>query len=489
MFGWFRKPQAEVAEAPRRVSAFSTDLDVRGLRHADFAGRLFPRSVRQDAVSAGMDANEGVNSVKTLGYDMGTIPVNQLAFYSSFGFIGFQACAVIAQHWLVSKACWMPAKDAVRTGYEISVNDGTAIDPDVLDALRKADKRHRIAAQMQEFIGMGRVFGQRIAMFKVRSDDAAYYEKPFNIDAVTAGSYEGIVQIDPYWIAPILDFAASANPTGPHFYEPTWWVINGMKVHRSHVMFYRTEQVADVLKPTYFYGGVPVPQKIFERVYASERIANEAPQLALSKRSTNYYTDLEQVAANQGAFEQKMQEWAYFRDNYGIRVAGLDDKIEQFDTTLTDLDDIIMTSYQLVAAAAEVPSTKLLGTAPKGFNATGEYDEASYHEMLEGVQENDLTPFLARHHALLIRSEIAPKFKIAPFHTSITWKPLDAMTSKELADVNFTKSQTAKNYADAGAIDGNDIRQALIADPESGYSGIDADLPDDAEPIDEAPPA
>ena len=42
----------------------------------------------------------------------------------------------------------------------------------------------------------------------------------------------------------------------------------------------------DTLKPSYNYGGIPLPQLIYERVYAAERTANEAPQLALSKRTS-----------------------------------------------------------------------------------------------------------------------------------------------------------------------------------------------------------
>ncbi len=34
----------------------------------------------------------------------------------------------------------------------------------------------------------------------------------------------------------------------------------------------------------YNYFGVSVPERIYERVYASERTANEAPQLAMTKR-------------------------------------------------------------------------------------------------------------------------------------------------------------------------------------------------------------
>lgn len=489
MFGWKRKPQAEAAPVRRAPSAFSTHLDIRGQSADSFRERIFQRDTGRDiGQTVGMDANEGINSLKAPGYDMGTIPLNQLSFYSSYGFIGFQACAVIAQHWLVSKACWMPGKDAVRNGYEIGVDDGTEISPEVIDALKKADRKYQINAQMREFIGKGRMFGQRVALFRVKSSDEDYYKKPFNIDGVTAGSYQGIVQVDPYWIAPILDFAASADPTNPNFYEPTWWNINGKQVHRSHIMFFKTEDVADILKPTYFYGGVPVPQKIFERVYAAERTANEAPMLALTKRSTNYYTDLEQVAANQEAFERKMQEWAYLRDNYAVKLADRDDKIEQQDTTLSELDDVIMTSYQLVAAASEVPATKLLGTAPKGFNSTGEYDESSYHEMLEGLQANDLTPLVNRHHAMVMRSEIAPKLGIKPFSPTITWNPVDAMTAKELAELNYQRSQADKNWSDAGAIDGTDIRTRLINDPDSGYTGMNDQAPEETDDGSPTPP-
>jgi hypothetical protein len=138
-----------------------------------------------------------------------------------------------------------------------------------------------------------------------------------------------------------------------------------------------------------------------------------------------------------------------------------------------------MTQYQLVAAAANVPSVKLLGTSPKGFNTTGEFEESNYHEMLESLQTHALTPLLERHHLLLIRSEIAPKFNIEPFNTTVTWKPLDAMTAKELAELNKMKAETGGLLMNAGAIDGMDERQRVINDPESGYTGLVDEMPNE----------
>ena len=433
----------------------------------------------QNIQGAAMD-----NQLNTKSQNQGgnAIPQQQVFWYASQSFIGFQLCAMLSQQWLIKKCCLMPAKDAVRNGYEITVNDGTDVAPEVLDAIRKKDVEYRLNYNLIQLVDRGRVFGIRVALFHVESDDPEYYYKPFNPDGVMPGSYKGISQIDPYWVTPQLDTEAAGAPGSIHFYEPTWWNIAGKEVHRSHLIIFRTEEVPDIIKPTYIYAGVSIPQKIYERVYAAERTANEAPLLALTKRTDVVKADLSQALANEPGFTARIQNWVFNRDNYGIKIIGEDEEMQQFDTSLADLDAVIMTQYQLVAAAANIPAVKLLGTAPKGFNATGEYEEANYHEELEAIQTHDLTPLIERHHLLLIRSEIAPKFGIEPFTTSVAWKPLDAMTGKELAELNRLKAETGRILSESGAIDGYDERERIISDPESGYTGLVVEeVPDNPE--------
>lgn len=454
-----------------------------------FGGSLKPyeaaKKLANPEYTVAMDSCEGVSSLKAQ-YQYGyPIPETQVMWYASQSFIGYQLCAMIAQHWLVSKACLMPAKDATRNGYEITVNDGTEVSPDILDAMRKADVAYNINKNLIQFVQMGRVFGIRVAMFVVDSDDKEYYSKPFNPDGVTPGSYKGISQIDPYWITPQLDNEAAGNPAAINFYEPTWWNINGKLVHRTHLVIFRTEEVPDVLKPMYIYGGIPIPQKVYERVYGADRTANEAPMLALTKRMDVMKTDAAAALANEGDFTKRMQQWTFNRDNYGIKIIDREDDMLQFDLSLADLDAVIMTQYQLVAAAANVPATKLLGTQPKGFNSTGEYEEANYHEELESIQTHDLTPLLDRHHLLLMRSDIAPHFNIEPFATTVTWNPLDAMTAKEQAELNKLKADTGQVLMSTGAIDGMDERSRVINDPESGYAGMVDEETGELDPLEE----
>lgn len=427
----------------------------------------------------GMDA--APNSLNALGsaYGFGTIgvPDAQAGWYASQTFIGYQMMGLIAQHWLVDKAVTMPARDAIRNGYELSFNGGEDIPPDTMEKIRKADRRLKVKMNLIQFARMNRIFGIRVAVFKVESPDPDYYLKPFNPDGVSPGSYKGIVQVDPYWITPELTGDAASDPAGLGFYEPTYWVIQGKRYHKSHLVIATMGEVIDVMKPTYYFGGVSVPQRIYNRVYCAERTADEAPQLAMTKRTNILATDAAAALANEDTFTNNLAKGLQYQDNFQKVIIDKDsEEMTQLDTTLSDLDDLIMSQYQLVAAAAGVPATKLIGTTPKGFNATGEYEEASYHEELQSIQEIDLDPLLERHYLLLMRSE----FPSLP-EPVVVWNPLDAQTAEEVALENKTKAETDKILFDAGAIDGDDIRARIMADPKSGYNGIDEYAPEPAD--------
>jgi len=186
------------------------------------------------------------------------------------------------------------------------------------------------------------------------------------------------------------------------------------------------------------------------------------------------------------------------RDNFGLFIVGEEENIAQFDTSLADFDALIMTQYQLVAAIAGVPATKLLGTSPKGFNATGEHEIRTYEEELESIQTNDMSPLVERHHALAARSELGG------LRISHAWNKRRPSPA-ETAELNSKKAATAQVLLSAGAINNDEERARLKADPDSGYADLLQDgeiagddleglVPEDSEfdadmPPDGGPPA
>lgn len=430
--------------------------------------------------SAAMDSADFGESIKgAIEATVGGMSDAALEWYAAHSFLGFQTLGILAQHWLLLKAINVPVRDAVRHGWTLG---GTGIDDIADKEIRAGDERYRLAANLQEAGSKCRTFGIRICWLKVRPPAGVtehdFYRAPFNPDGITPGSYLGIVQVDPYWCAPVLDAKAAADPRSMHFYEPTWWQINGMAVHRTHLVVLRGDDVADVLKPAYLYSGISVVQKIWDRVRAAERCADEAPQLLATKRLNVQKTDIEQAVANIDGLQKRAWMQAQMRDNYGTHFIDTGDVFEQHDTTLTDVDAVIFGQYQLVAAAANMPITKLLGTTPKGFNATGDFDEASYHEELESIQAEHLTPLLMAHYLRRRKSEGLDKLD----GCRVIWPALDAPTAAELADTVLKRAQAAQALHEVGAIDGMDERQRLAKDPNSGYDGLDVARLPDADP-------
>lgn len=463
---WDKESQ-KAAPTFRSVKEFPTFDGLAGERQASFdsASTTARTKLIDSGAMIAMDDDTGM--LKEGPNSEYSVPNGIMNWYMSQGFIGYQACAIIAQHWLVDKACSMSGEDAARNGWTIKARGGKKLEPEESDLIKQADKRFVLKHNLIELNRFKNVFGIRVAIFKVKSSDPLYYEKPFNIDGIAKDSYEGISQVDPYWMMPVMTSKGTGDPSSIGFYDPEFWVISGKKYHKSHLVIVRGPQPADILKPTYIFGGMPLTQRIYERVYAAERTANESPLMAMSKRTMAIHVDMEKALSDQAAFEQRLMMWIRYRDNHGVKVLGKEESMEQFDTNMSDFDSIIMNQYQLVAAIARTPSTKLLGTSPKGFNATGEFEMRSYHEELESVQEHVFMPLLERHYDILGRS--------LGINTNleVVCNAVDSMTAKERAELNYLKAQTGDLQVNSiGAVSPDEYRETLREDEHSGYNEL-----------------
>lgn len=483
---WFwqknKAKQQEVRQPEIKKEVFSTDIfDSTSASAADIKKEYIKENAIQrvapkvkTAGGVAMDSCDGAGAQYQANFDNAN-PHLLSYFIASSSFIGYYACAIIAQHWLVSKGCSMKAKDAVKKGWDISVNDGTDLDAKQIKLIESLDKKYKLKHNMVQGVKFRNVFGIRHILFKHKSPNFDY-SKPFNPDSFKDGNYAGISQIDPYWVTPVIDNDDLIDPTSIGFYEPTYWEVNGKKYHKSHFVILVGDEVSDYLKPTYRYGGVPLTQKVYERVYASERTANEAPQLAMTKRLQVRKTDLAKAHANKDTFVKSLQTANDYRDNYGVTVIGKEEEIAQLETSLADLDNVIMTQYQLVCSTFGVPATKMLGTMPKGFSGGGEENDI-YLEDVEELQGNDMNEIAQAHYARLIPSVLSKKLGVEDLEIELNWRPLKIMSELELSTVRVNNANANTALFNTGAIDNIDIRQSLVNDKNFPFSGMS--MPDE----------
>jgi len=482
----FKKPAVETEpEAPAKESLIDKfkKLDMGKftpppIDRAGIIARMFPRpvtTVKQvpraggDGMAVAMDSSVS----QTFNLMPTEIPDTILQFYGQHAFIGWQACAILRQHYLISLACTTPADDAMAADFRLTFSENNektdeqkTVDEEKLqDIKREACNQYRIPDLCKQLNVNKKTFGIGLAVPVM--DESVDMSLPFNIDGVKAGSYKGMTLVEPYWCAPQLDAAAASDPTSEHFYEPTWWRIAGKLVHRSWCIKVVNSVLPDILKPSYYYGGVPLTQMLYERVYAAEKIANEAPLLALTKRMLVADADIDNLLANPNEANEIVRAISYMRDNYGVWFKRTGDQVAQIDTSLGDFDALIMTQFQLAATIAQMPATKLLKTTPKGFNATGEYEWKDYAQILQGIQEHDFKPLIKRHLELYTKSELGAVMKI-----DVTFNPVDVPTDKEQAEVEEINSRVFTNYSNAGVISNEEVRDIIRSKEGSMFSTL-----------------
>lgn len=138
------------------------------------------------------------------------------------------------------------------------------------------------------------------------------------------------------------------------------------------------------------------------------------------------------------------------------------------------LPDVQRTMFQLVAGAADIPATRLIGQAPVGMNATGESDTRNYYDMLSSLQESDLRPVLAPVDEWLIMSATGRRDQSIYYE----WNPLWQMTPTEKADRDKKVAETAQIYANMGAVPDDAmsvaVQNRLIED--AVFPGLEAAL-------------
>lgn len=449
----------------------------------DLLERLFPRNIN-DVQVVNTKTGQKVVAMDSM-YKPATyqedLPMFMVPFFNH-SFIGWQACALLTQNAYIRKACEIPARDAIAVEYKLHYVNGDDNDEStdkseeekVLAELKQiSDRKMKIKNVLRDANIFKKTYGQ-ILVVPTFSEDIDMSE-PFDLSKIKKGTYTGMQIIQPFWVTYQMGVEQLNRPDKAGFYEPEYYTIpNKAKIHKSWVIKLVNGVCPDILKPVYYYGGIPLTQMIYERVFCAEKVANEAPKLALTKRLLVVDGNVAQLTANPDQAYETMETVATMRDNMGFMVKERGDSISQIDTSLTDFDALVMTQFQLVAAVAEMPVTKLMKTQLKGLANTGDYETKDYNQTLKEIQESDFNAILLRHYQLLSMSEKGKDLDI-----DIVWDEIDTPTALEQAQVESQQAQTDATYVGAGIIDPTEVRTMLRANDDSRFRNLSEDMPED----------
>ena len=413
-----------------------------------------------DASSVAMDslATQGFKANFSVNYGLDPLFYE---YYAKYGFIGYQACAMLMNHWFIARACTLPVEEAIAAGYDLVLKNEEDRDrQENVDILKQAkyiaDKKYALDKAIKGFGVNNRTFGVAYALPVI---DGVDLEAPFNIDGVKKGSYKGIKIVEPMWILPEFNQSSLLVPSDLRFYEPEYYkLMNGTRIHRSHFEKIIFSPVADILKPSYFFGGVPLTQMLYRPTYSAETIADELSQLVRSKRLLVVDGDMEGFIANQEEMETVLEAFTYARDNHSVAMKNPDGEITSLDVSLNDLPEVMVKAYQRASAIAGIPYERMMAANPIGSNASGEYTTKNYVQLLDSIRELQLKKLYLRHYKLSLKSDFGKNFEC-----DIQFKAIDAPTRIEKSQDDAIRVNTLSTALQNGAISADEMRDALMS--------------------------
>ena len=432
-------------------------------------------------------------------------PINPrvLKHFQSRIWITYTGCAIIATHEFVNRACMIPAEDAIAHGYKVKCisrnhkkgNEHDAEEAEFLDEIKKAADQMGLSEACKRLNYKKKVFGVGIAIpcvefredYRSPSDPSGAtpysYADPYDPKAVKPNSFIGFAVVDPHWITYQWDKRSRTDPSYPHFLEPTWLKIGDKRIHRSWVIRRLNSELPDIFKPVYLYGGLSLTQMIYERVWAADKLANEAPLLAMTKRLLIADGNLEQLQSDPARTNKFFNAINFFRDNFSIFVKKPSSNVTQLDTNLSELTPLTMSQYQLVAAIAQIPVTKLLKNVPSGLQATGQYEWDDYAQSLKSIQENDYSPLCKMFFELYCAS-FYPDEK--DLKLDVEWNPIDVPKESEIAQMSSQTAQFVVHLINTGLVDVAAGRAMLQKTNLPAFQAIPAEIPEILKKIEEA---
>ena len=284
------------------------------------------------------------------------------------------------------------------------------------------------------------------------------------------GSLKRLGIVEPIWCYPAL---YNANePLKGTWYNPDHWYVMGRTIHKSRLIPYVSREVPDLFKPAYQFGGLSLTQMVrpmVEKWYVSNGATSQlVGNFATKVLKTNLGTVLKGGSAD--ALVKRVQVFNQLQSNGGT--LALDFNNEDFGVVsvpLGGLDRLRAQDQEHISTSSKIPLVKWTGIAPSGLNASSEGEIQVWYDYIHARQEWNMT---RKVRTVLGFAQLNLFGEIDP-DIFFEFDPLEEESELERAQRGTVEMQTHQGYVELGVISAAEVREIVVNDPESPYTGMD----------------
>ncbi len=408
-----------------------------------------------------------------------------VAYGEGLAFLGYPYLTQLAQRPEFRQISTIWAKEMTRRWVKITSAGGDA-DEEKIKVIEAEMRKLRVRDAFRNATLLDGFFGRSHIFLDFGPSKPGELETPLVLDPrkIRPGSFRGLRVVEPTWVYP--NAYNTADPLDENYYRPRDWFVMGNRVHRSRLMTFVSQDVPDLLKPSYSFGGLSRTQQAMPYVDNWIRTRQSVSDLLHSFSKTILKTNMSAVLQGGGAdaLNERASLYAATRDNKDLIMVDMtEEDIVDVSTPLGSLDKLQAQSQEQMSSIAGIPLVVLLGITPSGLNASSDGEIKTFYAAVKAAQEDLFTDPL---NVVLAVMQLSLFGKVDP-NIGFEYLPLWEDDDTARAGVQKTMSEIDTSYLDAGVLSPEEVRERLANDPESPYSGLDLSAPPPEPPEPDVP--
>lgn len=399
---------------------------------------------------------------------------NSIQQYTEYTFkrLPYQTCASYSTDSIIHKAIEVLTEEAFsRGGVFTFANKEDAKDFDINEFNKEFENKDFYSIAKLAFYN-ALIFGGSFIYIGTNDNNLT---KQLYLDGNNINKFSSFKVLEPWQFAPAM--VNTVNPLKDDYMSPSLWYVQGAgSIHTSRFIKVNPFPVSALYKPMFNYLGLSLVFFMKDYVSVADTIRQSLGDLFLRFATIIVKAPNHKISNIEGY--DRIKHIISTRNNLGAIVLSDDEEYVVDNMSISGLSDIVQHAYELVTATSYVPTVKLLGIEPSGFNSTGEYSIKNFYDNISAFQKNIIGPYLVEMAEAYVALNKGINIKF-----NYEFNQLGQLNEQEMMEVRNLKLDYLLKLKDADILTAEDVITTLQSD-DMTLSNIDVDNlpePDDYE--------
>ena len=357
--------------------------------------------------------------------------------------------------WAAGQIVDVPANDMTREWRTINA---PSLSVDQMNLVLENEKNLKTRKKFQEGQKWARLYGGAIGVMII--ENAGFPDEPLDLNRVGLGSFK---HFNVYDRTEVVIEEIDRDPFSENYRKPLFYRINGssQNIHFSRVLRFRGNQVSWQMQQNNQYWDYSILQRCVDPIQKFDTVYNAMTSMVFEANVDiisveNLFEKLSQPGGKK-ALQTRFAEGALLKSINNMLLLDSRETYDRKTQTFAGLPDLFLKTLGVLAAAADIPATRLLGQSPGGLNATGESDLENYYTRIAADQNEFFSPNLDVYDDVFTRSIIGYK----PDDWSYEYNSLWSVSDLDRAEIGLKDSNRDKNYLDTGVVTPSIVASSL----------------------------